>query len=81
MKVKGSGLELEEVTLKLSLVEKDFVCQMLHVLCWIKNRRVAGYKLLCGDFVMLRVERILVTKVFEGLKRVYPIILRPNVLV
>ena len=79
--VKNTRLKLEEATVKLGSVEKDFVCQTLHAFYWIKNERVAGYKLSCGDFVMLRVRRILVIKVFEGLECVYSIILRPNVLV
>ena len=79
---KLSGYELEEVVVKLGLEEKDFVNQTLQTLCWIKDGRDTGRKgRRRGDIVMLGVERIYVSRVFEGIECVRVTVLRPEVLV
>jgi Plavaka transposase len=79
---KLSGYELEEAAVKLGLEDKDFVNQTLRTLCWIKDGRDAGRKGRRGATItMVGVERIFVTKVFEGIECVRATVLRPDVLV
>jgi hypothetical protein len=77
-----SGYELEEAAVKLGLEDKDFVNQILRTLCWIKDGRDAGRKgRRWGTIIILGVERIKVSRVFEGIECVCATILRPEVLV
>ena len=77
-----SGCELEEAAVKLGLVDKDFVNQTLRTLCWIKDGRDASRKgRRRGDIIMLGVERIYVSRVFDAIECVRATILRPDVLI
>lgn len=71
------GSELEGAAVKLRLDGKDFVNQTLRTLCWIKDGRDAGRKgRQQGDIVMLGVERICVTRVFESIECARATVLR-----